>query len=72
MALARFSILLMATIVFTACSNKEIYEGLQRRNEVDCFKLPVAQQQDCLDKARALSYEEYERELKSTAGNPQH
>ena len=64
---ARRYLLLPGFLILAGCSNQEMYEGLQRRNVSDCYRLPVAQQQDCLDRAREVSYEEYEREIKKAA-----
>lgn len=61
--------IILPTLTFTmlvSCSNKQMYDSLQKRNEARCYELPVAKQQECLQQARSVEYEEYERELKKS------
>ena len=54
-------------LILPACSDKQMYEGLRKRNEADCYRLPVAQQQDCIEQSRNVDYDEYQRALKKAA-----
>lgn len=47
----------------TACSNRAVYETIQANNRLDCQKLPLSQQEECMRQANK-SYEDYERERK--------
>lgn len=46
-----------------ACSNRAVYENVQAHNRFECQKLPLSQQEECLQQADQ-SYEQYERERK--------
>lgn len=46
-----------------ACSNRQVYDSVQANNRLECQKLPLSQQEECLQKANK-SYDEYERERK--------
>lgn len=48
-----------------ACSTEQVYSSLKERNQVSCYRLPVAQQEQCLQDARSVDYEVYQRELKN-------
>ena len=52
----------VSLVMFTACSEKQIYEGFQERNRVDCMALPLPQQEDCLKEVESPRYEDYMRE----------
>ncbi len=58
------SALLGLLMSVAACSNAQVYKGLQHRNEADCRQLPLARQQDCIDDLRGPDYDSYQRELK--------
>lgn len=61
--------IVLPTLTFTllaSCSNKQMYDSLQKRNEAECYKLPVAKQQECLQQARSISYKDYQRELEKS------
>ncbi|MGI9285498.1 MAG: hypothetical protein ACR2P1_08910 [Pseudomonadales bacterium] len=51
----------LLTISTAACSNRAVYENIQAKNRLDCQKLPLSQQEECLQGSNK-SYEEYERE----------
>ncbi len=53
-------------LTLSGCSNQQIYDGIQRGNQFDCYKLPLAQQDDCIEDTRSISYEEYKRERDKT------
>lgn len=63
MKIYRISMLLFS---LNACSNQQIYDNMQRSNQFECYKLPVAQQDDCVESSRSISYEEYKRERDKT------
>ncbi len=50
------------------CSKRGWYEGLQQSNEFNCYQRPMSQQLDCLEEARAVSYDDYQRELDKLRG----
>jgi hypothetical protein len=52
---------LLMMLVFSACSNRSIYEGLQASSRFDCGRLPISQYEECLERA-SKRYEQYERE----------
>jgi hypothetical protein len=56
-------LLLAIPLVIAACSKQQVYQSLQYRNEAECYSLPVAQQQDCLEQVKGPDYEEYQQEL---------
>lgn len=56
-----FVLFALSCMGMAACSNRSVYETIQANNRLDCQKVPVAQQEDCLRQADK-SYEEYERE----------
>lgn len=58
----RYCCKLLLLLLLTACSNREIYDSLQKRNEAECFQLPLAQQEECLKQVKYLEYDEYKRE----------
>lgn len=60
----------MKTVLFlscisllTACSNKDIYNAIQKRNETQCYELPAGQQWECLYDIKAKPYEEYSKDI---------
>lgn len=53
--------LLLITAGMTACSSKQVYDGMKMRNEIDCRKLPDSQYQECMD-AQKKDYETYKQE----------
>ena len=56
-------LLLVIALAMAACSKQQVYQSLQDRNEAECFGLPVAQQQECLEQVKGPDYEEYQQEL---------
>ncbi|MGI9296131.1 MAG: hypothetical protein ACR2PS_19275 [Pseudomonadales bacterium] len=50
-------------VSMAACSNRAVYENIQAHNRLECQKLPLSQQEECLQQADK-SYDEYERERK--------
>ncbi len=53
---------IVTVFMLGGCSNQLIYEEIQRKNQFDCYSLPVSQQDDCIESSHSMSYEEYERE----------
>lgn len=56
-------LLVISLLAVSACSNKQIYEGVQQGQRNECLKLPPDQQEDCLQ-ANSQSYEDYQAERK--------
>ena len=52
--------LLCACLLMCSCSNREIYNIIQAREQNQCYSLPRSQQQECLDRA-GVSYDDYTR-----------
>ncbi|UTA47158.1 hypothetical protein L1F30_13425 [Simiduia sp. 21SJ11W-1] len=47
--------------VVTACSQRQIYDGIQTSNRSACMQRPPSQQAECISRAEK-SYEQYQRE----------
>jgi PBP1b-binding outer membrane lipoprotein LpoB len=60
---------LVSIFVFllAGCSNKAVYDNIQRINRNDCNKVPPSQYEECIDRA-SKSYEEYKRERERAIG----
>lgn len=52
-------------LVLSACSQKGMYEALQRNQQIECSQLPPSQYQECMDNA-SESYEDYSRKRNET------
>lgn len=61
--------MILIVVFLNGCSNQQMYEALQLRNQQDCYSLPVARQHECLQNARSISYEEYKRERDKSSTN---
>jgi hypothetical protein len=59
---------LLLIVQQSACSSRNWYEGIQKNNELNCYKLAIPEQMDCLEQARSISYDEYQRELDKFRG----
>lgn len=53
-------IVLLAAAQLSGCSNRQLYESIQRDQKLQCQTLPESQYEKCMEKA-SQSYEEYER-----------
>ncbi len=62
---------ILMTALTTGCSQRGWYEGLQKSNELNCYQRPFTQQMECLEEARAISYDDYQRELDKIRGPAQ-
>ena len=53
----------MILLIFNlyACTNKQLYDTIQTHNRIQCQKLPVHQQDNCLVN-NDVTYEEYQIE----------
>lgn len=47
-------------ILLAGCSVQQAYEGIKARSQNECYRLPDAQREKCLE-AADVSYEEYQR-----------
>ena len=65
------SLLFFIAVLTGGCSQRGWYEGIQKSNELNCYQRPMAQQMECLEEARAISYDQYQRELDKLRGPPQ-
>ncbi|WP_434358815.1 hypothetical protein NF212_03345 [Parasalinivibrio latis] len=54
-------IALSTSVLLSACTYRGVYEGLQYSERNECMKLPLNQQQECLDRVNT-PYRDYERE----------
>jgi hypothetical protein len=59
--------LFLVLLFLCGCSYRGAYEGIQAGNRNECYKLPLAQYDECMRKANK-SYDEYERERKEAMG----
>ncbi|MBU2069954.1 MAG: hypothetical protein KKE08_18905 [Gammaproteobacteria bacterium] len=48
-------------LCLTACSNKAVYQDLQRNKRNECLQAPPAEYDRCM-RSMDMSYEEYERQ----------
>lgn len=51
--------LLFASLLLLACSNRQVYETMQNRHQLECQKLPQVQYEECIKQLQ--SYDEYQR-----------
>jgi len=58
--------LLGVITMLPACSNRAIYDSLQRANLQECEQQPISQIQACME-SNSISYDEYRRELERLA-----
>lgn len=58
-AILLITISLMAT---TGCSDRQIYEAMQKRGRVECQTLPESQYEECIEDYQQ-SYDDYKRAL---------
>ncbi|TFH73788.1 hypothetical protein E3V39_11470 [Gammaproteobacteria bacterium LSUCC0112] len=61
-----FTITFIFLLMMGACSNRGAYEAFQANNRQQCFKLPMSQRDDCLDRA-SKPYNTYERERREAS-----
>ena len=47
--------------VLAACSNQQLYNGIQKNRQLECQKLPGSQYDECM-KEVSEPYEEYEHD----------
>ncbi len=47
-----------------ACSNKQLYQHVQKHNERECLKHITVNYESCRQAANKQSYEEYEKQRK--------
>ena len=59
-----FTILLLST---AGCSDRQMYEAMQKRGRVECQTLPESQYEECM-KDYQESYEDYKRALDEARG----
>ncbi len=58
-------------LLVSACSGRAWYEGIQHSQRFDCFNLPPAQQEDCLQQLKQIDYQRYREELDKLKQRPQ-
>lgn len=49
-------------LAITGCSDRQLYEAMQKRGRVECQTLPESQYEDCI-KDYQQSYDDYKRAL---------
>ena len=57
----RFILALVLALMFTACSNQQIYTAVQENRRQECSKLVSPQYEECMRELET-PYEEYARE----------
>jgi hypothetical protein len=55
---------LIGVFLLIGCSNKSLYENIQKNNRSTCNKVPFSQYEKCIENTKK-TYEEYERERKT-------
>lgn len=58
-------------LCLTACSNKAVYQDLQRNKRNECLQLPPAEYDKCM-RPMDISYEEYERQRQQVLKDKNH
>ena len=51
-------------VAATACSHRDIYDTVQRDQQLECQRYPDARYEDCMARV-SKSFDEYDRELES-------
>ncbi len=51
---------LLSTVLMYGCGTRQVYEGLQSRQRIECQNLPKSEYEECLDRVD-VSHEEYKR-----------
>lgn len=54
-------VLLTLTLLLASCSNKGVYQDLQRNKRNECLQVPPAEYDRCM-RSMEQSYEDYERQ----------
>tara|TARA_R110002072_G_scaffold136124_2_gene278145 strand:- start:112983 stop:113177 length:195 start_codon:yes stop_codon:yes gene_type:complete len=54
------ALLTLTIVLFSSCSSRGIYEGLQASNRFECGKQPFSLYQACMERA-GQSYDDYRR-----------
>ncbi len=62
-----FSILMMM-LIFSGCSYRGLYEGIQTGNRNECATVPPSQYDECIEN-NSKSYDGYEQKRKEAQGN---
>ena len=57
----------LAALSTAGCSERQMYEAMQKRGRVECQTLPDSQYEDCI-KDYQRSYDEYKRDLDEARG----
>lgn len=61
---------LVALANLGACSNQQVYEAVQRNQRLECQKIPLPQQDECMEQ-NSESYEEYRRNREALDALPE-
>jgi len=54
---------LVISLLLSSCSNRQMYNALQKNRQSECQKLPPAQSEECM-KELDETYESYKQKLK--------
>ena len=66
-----FFAMVLIYVVATACSNRELYTGIQQNREHECYKIPYPEEQESCLARLDMSYDEYERERQEVIDSKQ-
>jgi len=53
--------LVLCVLVLPACSNRQVYDAIQKNRQLECQKLPGTQYDECM-KQVSEPYDDYKRE----------
>jgi hypothetical protein len=54
-------VLVLLALVLSGCSNRQVYDAIQKNRQLECQKLPGTQYEECM-KQFSEPYDEYKRE----------
>ena len=53
--------LLVCVLVLAACSNRQVYDAIQKNRQLECQKLPGSRYEECMEQV-SEPYDEYRRD----------
>lgn len=58
-------LVLLATLLSSACTKENWYEGIKASHEVQCRKEPISEYDACMKSLQEQSYKDYEQDRQS-------
>jgi len=62
-AINQFIFLLVISILISSCSNRQLYDAIQKNQKSECQRLPSSQHEECM-KGLDETYDSYEKKRK--------